>query len=142
MLRITSPEAQEACLEYISKHTDFSGYVNYFPGLTAEPSDTHDICRWVLKIWDAEKPDIPGRYHADYYGTARFRRFEDWCQGLPSVLDTCYYYNRSAIDDLIALLGKPNDEELRRFVWMRDESKAEEALSKLIFNTLEEYSRW
>lgn len=32
-----------------------------------------------------------------------FITFLDWCQGLPSIIDTCYYYNRSALVDLVKL---------------------------------------
>ena len=34
--------------------------------------------------------------------------------GLPSVLDTCYFYNRSAVDDLGAILEETESEKAKR----------------------------
>lgn len=57
--------------------------------------------------------------------------FEDWCAGLPGIIDTCYYYNRSAVDDLGKILEE-TDEEKARYT----ESKAEKMLSYLIYSEL------
>lgn len=57
--------------------------------------------------------------------------FIEWCQGLPSVLDTCYYYNRSAVDDLASILEQ-NEQEKSKFT----ESQAEERLTYLIFREI------
>ena len=55
----------------------------------------------------------------------------DWCSGLPGVLDTCYYYNRSAVDDLGAILEE-TDEERARYT----EEQAEKMLTTLIYREL------
>lgn len=57
--------------------------------------------------------------------------FTEWCQGLPSILDTCYYYNRSAVDDLGDILEE-TEEERERFT----ENQAEEVLTKLIYREI------
>lgn len=57
--------------------------------------------------------------------------FADWASGLPSLLDTCYYYNRSAVDDLAVILEETEAEKSRY-----DETKAERMLSNLIFREL------
>ena len=60
-----------------------------------------------------------------------FAAFTDWCQGLPAVLDTCYYYNRSAVDDLGRILEE-TAEEKARFT----EEEAERHLTWLIYREL------
>ena len=57
--------------------------------------------------------------------------FESWAAGLPSILDTCYYYNRSAVDDLGAILEE-TEAEKEKFT----ESDAESLLSRLIYREL------
>ena len=50
---------------------------------------------------------------------------------MPSVLDTCYYYNRSAVVDLGKILDE-TPEEMSRFT----ESQAEKLLTDLIYKEL------
>ena len=59
-------------------------------------------------------------------------RFEEWAAGLPSVIDTCYYYNRSAVDDLAEILEETTEEKTKY-----DESSAEHLLTYLIFREIE-----
>lgn len=62
--------------------------------------------------------------------------FTSWCQGLPSVIDTCYYYNRSAVDDVAAILEE-TEEERARYAWSdADERDAEKLLTNLIYREL------
>lgn len=57
--------------------------------------------------------------------------FNDWAAGLQGVLDTCYFYNRSAVDDLAAILEE-TDEEKARYT----EEQAEKTLTNLIYREL------
>lgn len=57
--------------------------------------------------------------------------FREWCAGLPSILDTCYYYNRPAVDDVARILEE-TPEEANKY----SEDKAEELLSYLIYREL------
>ena len=57
--------------------------------------------------------------------------FADWCAGLPSILNTCYYYNRSAVDDLGVILEEAEAEK-SRFT----EDDAAKLLSSLIFREI------
>lgn len=57
--------------------------------------------------------------------------FFDWCQGLPSILDTCYYYNRSAVNDLAVILEETETEKARY-----TEAQAEEMLTHLIYREI------
>ena len=57
--------------------------------------------------------------------------FIEWCSGLPSVIDTCYYYNRSAVEDLGDILEE-TEEERNRYT----EQDAERLLSCLIYREI------
>ena len=57
--------------------------------------------------------------------------FFEWCSGLPSILDTCYYYNRSAIDDLAVILEETEAEKAKY-----TEAQAEERLTYLIYREI------
>lgn len=57
--------------------------------------------------------------------------FVEWCAGLPSIIDTCYYYNRSAVADLGDILEE-TEEERKRYT----EAQAEETLSRLIYREI------
>lgn len=66
-----------------------------------------------------------------YYRNNEFAAFADWCAGLPGVLNTCYYYNRSAVDDLGAILEETSEEKARY-----TEEQAEKTLTTLIYREL------
>lgn len=69
---------------------------------------------------------------------SNYELFKEWCQGLPSVLDTCYYYNRSAVEDLGNILEQ-TEEERSRYT----EQDAEERLTYLIYREIEKATnRW
>lgn len=57
--------------------------------------------------------------------------FEDWAQGLPAILDTCYYYNVSAVDLLGDILEETAEERARY-----EESAAEHLLTYLIYREI------
>jgi len=57
--------------------------------------------------------------------------FEDWAAGLPAILDTCYYYNVSAVDLLGDMLEETAEERAKY-----DESDAEHLLTYLIFREI------
>lgn len=73
--------------------------------------------RWELKLMLRREPEDA--------------IFTGWCQGLPSVIDTCYYYNRSAVDDLGAILEETEAERNRY-----SEADAEKLLTSLIYREL------
>ena len=90
------------------------------------PKDFPRVAAFILYTFRKEKMS-DFRYH----DCNEFAAFTDWCQGLPSVLNTCYYYNRSAVDDLGAILEE-TDEEKARF----SEQEAERHLTWLIYREL------
>ena len=90
------------------------------------PKDFPGVAAFILDTFRKEKMS-DFRYH----NCNEFAAFTDWCQGLPSVLNTCYYYNRSAVNDLGAILEE-TAEEKARFT----EPEAERRLTWLIYREL------
>ena len=90
------------------------------------PKDFPGVAAFILDTFRKEKMS-DFRYH----NRNEFAAFTDWCQGLPSVLDTCYYYNRSAVDDLGRILEETAEEKARF-----NEPEAESRLTWLIYREL------
>ena len=90
------------------------------------PKDFPGAAAFILDTFRKEKMS-----DFRYRNCNEFAAFEDWCQGLPAVLDTCYYYNRSAVEDLGAILEE-TAEEKARFT----EPEAERRLTWLIYREL------
>lgn len=121
MLRTNSKQAIKNIHNYIIKHSDFSSYdIEYFEKWTFK-----ELSKNLLRVFRNEY--ING-YNKRY---SEQDNFISWCQGLPSVLDTCYYYNRSAVQELGDILEE-TEEERNRFT----EQQAEEMLTKLIYREL------
>ena len=105
---------------------------NYCPesyGPEAEKETFEEIAKFILDTAQKEKSYLVGR-------KSLFFIFDDWSRGLPSLFNTCYFYNRSAIDDLGDLLEE-NETERNKY----SETDAENLLTKLIFRELEKVYR-
>lgn len=130
MLRTNSKKAKENIRQYIMDHADFAGYIE---DGEKEPETFVEVATEILNICDAEKFYIAGRYRND------FEKFLDWTQGLPSVLDTCYWYNRSAVEDLAVILEETEDEKPKAKTnnqYLEQEEKAGLLLTRLIYREL------
>lgn len=124
MLRTTNKAVKERIKRYILDGANFEGYDE----IELDPADFPAVCRAILDTCKSEKKYQ--RY------SSRFEMFKDWAQGLPSVLNTLYYYNVSAVD----LLGEWLEEteaEKAKFA----EQEAEERITWLIFRELERGAR-
>lgn len=126
MLKTNSKKARENIRAYIVANFGAEGYEN-------RPDESGatfaEIARFILEQFRAEKYHLPQDLR--YYGYNEARAFADWCAGLPSVIDTCYYYNRSAVADLGAILEE-NESEKKRYT----ETDAENLLTALIYREL------
>ena len=120
MLRSNSKKAIENSREYIVSHFDPCGYD--FVG------DETDFITAATFIYEKVKHDKRRM--------SEQALFFEWCSGLPSVIDTCYYYNRSAITDLGIILEE-TEEETVKFT----ESQAEERLTWLIYREIKKVVR-
>lgn len=122
MLKTNSKKAKENIQNYIVNHFDFT---NYDDGRTAEPKTKAEVMRFIWNCFINEKGFDIRRYGEQ-------QTFEDWASGLPSVLDTCYYYNRSAVEDLAEILEETESEKAK----YNDETKAEKLLTYLIYKEI------
>ena len=66
-----------------------------------------------------------------YFGFNQYKAFKYWCSGLPSIIDTCYFYNRSAVEDLGDILEETEAERSKY-----TEEEAEDLLTKLIYREI------
>lgn len=130
MLRTNSKKARENIRAYIINHFDGTNYD------LPETNDFSEIANYIYNTFKSEK------YYSDNYmmknRISEQTSFTDWCSGLPSILDTCYYYNRSAVDDLGAILEESENEKARY-----TEEKAENLLTYLIYREIKGgLSKW
>ena len=123
MLKTNSKKAAENIRAYIMNGFTPEGYTDN------PPQEFPAIARFILAAFRNEKYHLP--QDRRYYRNNEFAAFADWCAGLPSVLDTCYYYNRSAVDDLGAVLEETEEEKARY-----TEEQAESTLTLLIYREL------
>lgn len=123
MLKTNSKKARENIKQYIINNFTPENYTD------APPEDWSEIARFILDTFRSEKYSRPEDYR--YYNHNESAAFADWCAGLPSVIDTCYFYNRSAVNDLAAILEE-SDAERAKY----SESDAERVLTYLIYKEL------
>lgn len=119
MLRSTSKKAVRNLEKYIISNYDPSSY-----DLPIE-TEFAAVARQIMGCFFNEF----GKHKTN--GTSYQERFVNWCSGLPTILDTCYYYNRSAVDDLGAILEETETEKARF-----TEADAARILSCLIYREL------
>lgn len=123
MLKTTCNAARENTRRYILDHFDPCGYTDN------PPQTWPEIARFIMDTFHDEKCKLDNRFRAGRI--SEYELFFEWCQGLPSILDTCYYYNRSAVDDLADILEE-SDAEKARFT----EADAEKRLTHIIYMEL------
>ena len=120
MLKTNSKKARENIRGYILNNFTPENYTDN------PPQEWPEIAAFILDTFKSEKPAI-----RSYARMTEQERFTDWAQGLPSVIDCCYYYNRSAVDDLGAILEETDSEKDRY-----SEQQAESLLTSLIYREL------
>lgn len=119
-LRTNSKKAIENIKKYVVDHYCPWDYEN-----APETNDFNTIAAVILDTFKAE-------YINDYNRREnRQELFARWASGLPSILDTCYYYNRPAVDDLGKILEESDTEKAKY-----SESDAERLLTYLIYREI------
>lgn len=129
MLRSNSKQAIENIKKYIVDHFDCEGR-----DVEKIPETFPEIARFILATCNSEKRYSVRSWHESAIPTQA--TFTEWAQGLPSVLDTCYYYNRSAVDDLAEILEETEMEKSKY-----SEQDAEGMLTYLIYRELVKAAR-
>ena len=128
MLKSNSKKAHENIKQYIIDNFTPENYTD------TPPEDFDGIAKLIIETFRAEKYNSAEDFK--YYKLNESAAFADWCAGLPSLLDTCYYYNRSAVDDLAAILEE-SEAEKQRFT----EEEAENLLTTLIYREIKNAGR-
>lgn len=118
MLRTNSKQARENIRQYIIENFTPENYTD------EEITGFENIAKFILDVFKSEYYNVTGRY-------TQAEAFKNWCSGLPSVLDTCYYYNRSAVEDVKNILEE-TEAEANKYT----EQQAEELLTSLIYREL------
>ena len=120
MLKTNSKKARENVRAYIMANQNIEEYAGI------EPIDFKTV---ATAIYD----DFYRVYNCAYYKRTYTEQnyFAEWAAGLPSILDTCYYYNRSAVDDLGDILEETEAERAKY-----SEEDAEKMLSYLIYREI------
>ena len=123
MLKTNSKKAREKIRAYIITNYDPTNY---------ELPATENFSEIAANIYTTFQNE---KYYGFEYIRAKrlpeFTLFEEWASGLPSIIDTCYYYNRSAVDDLGEILEETENEKKRY-----TEREAESFLTRLIYNEI------
>lgn len=128
MLRTNSKKAAENIRAYIVDNFTPENYTD------TPPQDWPEIAAFILDTFRSEKYWCPK--DVCYYHGNEAAAFADWCAGLPSALDTLYFYNRSAIDDIGAILEETEQEKARY-----TEQQAEQLLTSMIYRELQKGER-
>ena len=123
MLKTNSKKAHENVRRYIMDNFTAENYTD------TPPTEWHGIATFIYNCFVSEKWNC--EQDRRYYGGNEWKAFLDWASGLPSVLDTCYFYNRSAVEDLGNILEQTIIERNRY-----EESEAENLLTMLIYNEI------
>ena len=122
-MKTNTKKARENVRAYIMENFTPENYTD------EAPEQFPEIARFILETFRKEKYNRAEDLR--YYKSNEVLAFADWCAGLPSVLDTCYFYNRSARKDLGDILEE-TPEERKKY----DEHRAECVLAYLIYNEL------
>lgn len=123
MLKTNSKKTKGNIQQYIIDHFTPESYTD------EKIEGFENISTFILKTFRSEKYSCKEDFK--YYHDNEQTAFIDWCQGLPSLLDTCYYYNRSAANDLAVILEE-TEKEKNRYT----ESESERFLTMLIYREL------
>ena len=126
MLKTNSKAARENIRAYITERHNCEEY--------APEADTSTFKGIATAIYSDFVRVATGNDARRSYPTAE--AFAEYAAGLPGILDTCYYYNRSAVDDLGEILEETPEERAKY-----SETDAERLLSLLIFREIEKAAK-
>ena len=120
MLKTNSKQARENVKRYI-----LDNFNSEYAEETVNPENFAEVAKAIyFEFFRVIKND----YRYIKHNMSLQDLFEDWASGLPGIIDTCYYYNRSALKDVQNILEQ-SDEQAGKY----SESQAEKLLSYLIY---------
>lgn len=120
MLKSNSKKAKENIRAYVMSNMDTTNF-------DFEVPDTfEEAAHLIMEVFRDEVPD-----EGSFTLMSEQEKFVYWCSGLPAILNSCYYYNRSAVDDLGAILEESESEKNQY-----TEHQAADFLTKNIYREL------
>lgn len=126
MLKTNSKQAREKIRNYIISLTYFEDenkngedFANFKELATALDH------QFIIEHWSIEN-------EKRYYSYNEYNAFCDWCQGLPSVLDTADYYVHNRAITILGDLLEETEQERNKYT----EEQAEQMLTYLIYREI------
>lgn len=127
MLRTNSKKAAENIRKYIMEDLEYLQERAEYRGMELDENNVDQVLAFAWSIFKEEKSGEINRYHF----INEYQVFKDWASGLALGNLFCYYYNRSAVEDLGNILEESAAEKAKY-----KEEDAEELLTRLIYREM------
>lgn len=123
MLRTNSRKAKNNLHNYILDNFTPEDYTDN------PPEEFAEVAAFIYEVFKNAQYNTLQDFQ--YYKRNECAAFANWAAGLPGVLDTCYFYSRSAVDDLAEILEE-TEAERKKYT----ETQAENLLTYLIYREI------
>ena len=127
MLRTNSKKAAENIRNYIMEDIEYLQERAEYRGMELDENNVDQVLAFAWSIFKEEKSGEINRYRF----INEYQVFKDWASGLALGNLFCYYYNRSAVEDLGNILEESAAEKAKY-----KEEDAEELLTRLIYREM------
>ena len=127
MLRTNSKKAAENIRKYIMEDFEYLQERAEYRGMELDENNVDQVLALAWSIFKEEKSGEINRYRF----INEYQVFKDWASGLALGNLFCYYYNRSAVEDLGNILEESAAEKAKY-----KEEDAEELLTRLIYREM------
>ena len=127
MLRTNSKKAAENIRKYIMEDFEYLQERADYDGITLEENNADQVLAYAYNVFNAEMRGEIERYR----NINLYNIFQNWASGLALGNLFCYYYNRSAVEDLGNILEESAAEKAKY-----KEEDAEELLTRLIYREM------
>lgn len=127
MLRTNSKKAAENIRRYIMEDLEYLQERAEYRGMELDENNVDQVLALAWSIFKEEKSGEINRYRF----INEYQVFKDWASGLALGNLFCYYYNRSAVEDLGNILEESAAEKAKY-----KEEDAEELLTRLIYREM------
>jgi hypothetical protein len=127
MLRTNSKKAAENIRKYIMEDLEYLQERAEYRGMELDENNVDQVLALAWSIFKEEKSGEINRYRF----INEYQVFKDWASGLALGDLFCYYYNRSAVEDLGNILEESAAEKAKY-----KEADAEELLTRLIYREM------
>ena len=127
MLKTNSKKAAENIRNYIMEDFEYLQERAEYRGIELDKNNVDQVLALAWSIFKEEKSGEINRYRF----INEYQVFKDWASGLSLGNLFCYYYNRSAVEDLGNILEESAAEKAKY-----KEEDAEELLTRIIYREM------